>query len=153
MPASEWRTVSLVIDNGHIRFTSDSQTEQKNTFGKKKNNFHHQLINTIFFKFKTIMTFIFYLSSGVLERAPCGLKLGWGEGYENFNGCIDEVRYSCIVYCYWNSCNRNIHASLTVSNFISDCFFYARLGHKCVTVVFLVIVAESTSKRPLWLIA
>lgn len=60
---------------------------------------------------------------------------------------------SCIVYCYWNSCNRNIHASLTVSNFISDCFFYALLGHKCVTVVFLVIEAESTSKRPLWLIA
>lgn len=106
-----------------------------------------------FFKFKTMMTFIFYLFSGVLERAPCGLKLGWGEGYENFNGCIDEVRYSCIVYCYWNSCNRNIHASLTVFNFISDCFFYALLGHKCVTVVFLVIVAESTSKRPLWLIA
>lgn len=48
VPASEWRTVSLVIDNGHIRVTSDSQTEQKNTFGKKK-KFHHQLINTIFF--------------------------------------------------------------------------------------------------------
>uniref|UniRef100_A0A8W8MW23 Chitin-binding type-2 domain-containing protein n=1 Tax=Magallana gigas TaxID=29159 RepID=A0A8W8MW23_MAGGI len=65
VPASEWRTVSLVIDNGHIRVTSDSQTEQKNTFG-------------------------------VLERAPCGLKLGWGEGYENFNGCIDEFTlYRC----------------------------------------------------------
>eukprot|EP00105_Crassostrea_gigas_P019138 XP_011437523.1 PREDICTED: uncharacterized protein LOC105335381 isoform X1 [Crassostrea gigas] len=65
VPASEWRTVSLVIDNGHIRVTSDSQTEEKNTFG-------------------------------VLERAPCGLKLGWGEGYENFNGCIDEFTlYRC----------------------------------------------------------
>lgn len=41
-----------------------------------------------------MMTFIFYLFSGVLERAPCGLKLGWGEGYENFNGCIDEVRFA-----------------------------------------------------------
>lgn len=94
MPASEWRTISLVIDNGHIRVTSDSQTEQKNTFGKKKfssstNKYH------FFFKFKTMMTFIFYLFSGVLERAPCGMKLGWGEGYENFNGCIDEVIKIC----------------------------------------------------------
>lgn len=27
-----------------------------------------------------------------MERAQCGMKIGWGEGYEHFNGCIDDVR-------------------------------------------------------------
>lgn len=49
-----------------------------------------------FFKFKIMMIFIFYLFLGVLECVLCGLKFGWGEGYENFNGCIDEVRF--VVY-------------------------------------------------------
>lgn len=43
-----------------------------------------------------MMIFIFYLFLGVLECVLCGLKFGWGEGYENFNGCIDEVRF--VVY-------------------------------------------------------
>ncbi|XP_078334915.1 uncharacterized protein LOC111100662 isoform X2 [Crassostrea virginica] len=65
IPATEWRTVSLVINNGHVQVMSDTMTQQKNAFG-------------------------------VLERAQCGMKLGWGEGYEQFNGCIDDfILYRC----------------------------------------------------------
>ena len=39
----------------------------------------------------TVLIFSVY-ETGVLERAQCGMKLGWGEGYEQFNGCIDDVR-------------------------------------------------------------
>ncbi|XP_061176215.1 uncharacterized protein LOC133185170 [Saccostrea echinata] len=65
IPAIEWRRVALVIDNGNIKLTSDSQTAEKNAVG-------------------------------VVERAQCGMKIGWGEGYEHFNGCIDDFTlYRC----------------------------------------------------------
>lgn len=47
-----------------------------------------------------MMIFIFYLFLGVLECVLCGMKFGWGEGYENFNGCIDEViKICCLLIC------------------------------------------------------
>lgn len=123
-----------------------------------KKNVHHQLINTIFFLNSRLWWLLFFTCFQVCWSVR---RADWSsDGARGMRTSMAaSMRWdllpidSCIVYCYWNSCNRNIHASLTVSNFISDCFFYALLGHKCVTVVFLVIVAESTSKRPLWLIA
>ncbi|CAG2232534.1 unnamed protein product [Mytilus edulis] len=29
--------------------------------------------------------------NGAIARSECGMKIGWGKGYDNFIGCIDEV--------------------------------------------------------------
>ena len=33
----------------------------------------------------------FYISPGSIARSRCGLKIGWGQDFESFEGCIDKV--------------------------------------------------------------